>query len=175
MSKTGDDKPAGDEPEGVVTPHTISPAGAGSNEDLPEVVAPPITGLREGYFLPDRPFGRELTGLQKAGMKVVWMMFGLMVGMSLLAAVLVIVDWGTYRVAAPDLQAYLKGATSPDDIKKGLDNYGAAVQTYKELHGLAFENGMKIIDAVVLKALLPLFGTIVGWVIGQASRGEKQG
>ena len=61
------------------------------------------------------------------------------------------------------------------NIPPGMDEKQAAaiLSRYKELHTINIDNTIKMIDAVVMKILLPVFTSFVGYVFGSQARSKS--
>lgn len=69
----------------------------------------------------------------------------------------IIVDWLSHRPAEPAI-AGLK----PDDQKLAIENF-------KLLSDVVWDRTSRTFDLIVIKALLPVFATIVGYLLGKRS------
>jgi hypothetical protein len=63
--------------------------------------------------------------------------------------------WLSSGVTYPTISSSLK----PDDVDALLKNY-------KTLHDEAFHSATQMFDAIVVKALLPVFTSILGYIFG---------
>ena len=102
-----------------------------------------------------------LTPTQQAGL---WLAVG--VGMVMaLVIILVGIDWWFRSPRAPvlptDPTAY--GATA-----------SAMIADYKALNELALDRATKLFDLVIVKALLPVFTTILGYIFGSRRQDTNQ-
>jgi hypothetical protein len=98
----------------------------------------------------------ELTPLQKAGL---WLALG--VGLAIAVVTLfVLCDWFSNRPAVPQLTG------DATQAKATLDNFQA-------LNAAALSRATELFDLIVVKAFLPVFTAILGYIFG--SSGSKQG
>jgi hypothetical protein len=115
----------------------------------------PKTEVGPGEVLGDIPGPegdlRRLSPLQKAGMGLV-----LGVGLAIVAVTAaVVVDWFLTRPEVPSISA----AISPEQAAK-------LIQNFKELNAINFDRSTKIFDLLVVKAFLPVFTAILGYIFG---------
>jgi hypothetical protein len=52
-------------------------------------------------------------------------------------------------------------------------NYESLLKNYTAVHGLAVDRATKLFDLVVVKALLPVFTTILGYIFGSRAAGAS--
>lgn len=76
-------------------------------------------------------------------------------GILLIICIVVVYLLLLWRVASPSL-----GSLSVTDQK-------AAVENFKELSAVIAERMEKIFDLIVIKGLLPVFATIIGFLLGK--------
>ena len=101
---------------------------------------------------------RRLSPLQAAGVRL-----ALGVGLAIaLVTAAVLVDWFQGRPGFPSVSA----ATTQGQA-------GNLVQNFKELNELSFERSTKIFDLIVVKAFLPVFTAILGYIFGSREGREE--
>lgn len=116
----------------------------------PEAILQPVAG-------PGGEVKLELTPTQRAGLRLL-----LWVGLAIAVATsVVLVDWYFQAPRMPALPADSQAA------KAVLDNY-------KTLSDLAAERATKLFDLIVVKAFLPTFTAILGYVFGTRSAGQSE-
>lgn len=109
-----------------------------AKKDL-EVVEPPSPGWDV----------RELTAIEKTVRDFAYTLFGLLA----LVTIVILTDWLLRRPSLPQ-------GLAQSDAK-------AAIENYKVLSDVGTENAIKMFDLLVVKALLPVFATITGVLLGR--------
>jgi hypothetical protein len=103
---------------------------------------------------------RRLTPIQQAGMQL-----ALGVGLAIaLATSAVIGDWLLTR---PDLPSFPAG-TKPEDAAR-------VIQNFKEINVVHLERATSLFDLIVVKAFLPVFTAILGYIFGTRADGGGTG
>jgi hypothetical protein len=112
--------------------------------ESPEVVNPPPTFGGVGEF-------KFLSPLERVASTLALLLF------ALITAVLatIVIDWLVHRPSTPDL-AQLK-----------LEDQKLAIDNYKVISEVAWDRTSRVFDLVIVKALLPIFATIVGYLLGK--------
>ena len=144
-----------DEPKDVSSgPNSSGDTPAVPTVDLSQETPPPASEI-----LQDAGEATEGTFTQRAGMKLAkW------VGALGAAVTLMIVGrwiWMTWCVSCPNIPA----STTADQAKSLIENY-------KALQDQAVQSGKEMFDTVVVKALLPIFTSILGYIFGARSLSE---
>lgn len=144
-----------DEPKDVPS----GPNPSGDTPDVPTVdltqeLAPPAA-----VILSDAGEATEGTFTQRAGMKLAkW------VGALGAAVTLMIVGrwiWMTWCISCPNIPATISAEQAT-----------TLISNYKALQEQALQSGKDMFDAVVVKALLPIFTSILGYIFGARSQSE---
>ncbi len=119
------------------------------NAPLPPPESVPVTAVGNPAQVKDAPLtGRDWVAVLLAG--------AVLLLVAIISAVLLL-DW---HVPAPVLQ------NIPPEQQKEV------IEQYKNLTGVLGERTEKMFDLMVTKALLPLFATLVGFLLGKRSRGD---
>ena len=113
----------------------------------PKISSDQVLGDAPGSVKPREP------SLPTRGMKL---LFGIGL-LATLATILIVVKWMAIAPVAPSLQ--------------GVADIGAAIKNYKDLSDLALDGAIRMFDTVVVKVLLPVFTTILGYVFGSRNAG----
>ena len=146
------DEPQGGSPE--ASPPNQGPA--------PEpVTIESVPQISSGLLLKEVGAAKEGTFTQRAGMKLAkWVgTLGAVVTLLILGRWL----WITWCLSCLNIPA----STPVDQAKAILDNY-------KGLQDQALQSAKDMFDAVVVKALLPVFTSILGYIFGARSASEGQ-
>jgi len=138
-------------PDPIPDPPTPDPQNSGTVQEVkPDVILSEAGHAEEGTFT------------QKAGMKLAkW------VGALGALVTIVIVGrwiWMSWCVTCPTISA----TTTPDQATVIINNY-------KALQTAALESAKEMFDTVVVKALLPVFTSILGYIFGARAASEGQG
>jgi hypothetical protein len=122
-------------------------------ESVKEPVAEPLEVLEKAG---PSAKGTELTPTQLAGLRL-----ALGVGLAIaLVTALVFLDCFMGRPILPSVSV----GTTPDQAEK-------MVQSFKELNAVNLDRATKLFDLIVVRAFLPVFTAILGYVFG--SRADK--
>jgi len=133
------------------------PAKAKPNQNTPNSKEPEITADQILSSIGDsKEKSVDLTPIQRAGMNLIYWV-GLVIVLVIIA---LCVDW---FINAPHLP--------PLSGMQQSNNATIAIDTYKQLVDLAYIRFSNIFDLVVVKVLLPVFTTILGYIFG--TRSEK--
>ncbi len=119
-----------------------------------------LTGA-DSSVRPPPPTYRELVVVQMAS----W------VGIAIVAMTLMLIaEWIWHSPPSPT-SADLKGAAT--NLADNAENARKLVDNYKTLADVATDRSIKVFDSFVGKAFLPVFTTLIGYIIG--ARSTKDG
>jgi hypothetical protein len=99
---------------------------------------------------------QRLTPIQRAGLRLA-LGVGLAIGLTTL---IVILDWLLARPALPGFPA----GTTPEQAAN-------IIQNFKELNSVNLDRATRLFDLVVVKAFLPVFTAILGYIFGTRADG----
>jgi len=106
------------------------------------------------------------TFLQRTGL----ILAGFVGGVSAVVILALVGKWITYAPPLPALLAIPPGS-DPAAVKAILDNNKAILENYKTLQQVSLEPLTTLFDSIVVKVLLPVFTSILGYIFG--SRTDK--
>jgi hypothetical protein len=145
---------------------------AGEEGKVPKTSAIPLKSKKPGQIaVPDIEVGLGMAGpagdvkppppsfAQKAGLQLAWSVGGLIA----VCTILLLLEWSFHApstLSSDDLKGTAKTlAENFDNAKKMIDNQKVLSEIYTD-------RSIKFFDAIVGKALLPVFTTIIGYIIG---------
>jgi hypothetical protein len=119
-------------------------ASPNASKDPPlEIVVPPATFSTSEF--------RVLSPLEKVAFNLAVALFALIT----IVIAVVIVDWLTHRPAYPAL------------VGLRVEDQKLAIENFKSLSDVLWERTSRTFDLIVIKALLPVFATVVGYLLGK--------
>jgi len=139
-----------------------APSGSNPSGDTPDV--PTIDLTQElpppaAVILSEAGEATEGTFTQRAGMKLAKWVGALGAAVTLLIVCRWI--WMSWCTSCPNIPA----SATAEQAKAFIENY-------KALQDQAVQSGRDMFDAVVVKALLPIFTSILGYIFGARSQSE---
>jgi hypothetical protein len=147
------DDPHADSPEGQPTPHVNAP------DEALKIVKVSELSRTEGDSGQEIKL-KDLTPTQKAGLQLA-LYVGAMIALVILG---VFIEW--YR-HVPNLPQLVSQGQATDAAQAE-----ATIKNYQSLYQLASEQSTRLFDLIVVKALLPVFTTILGYIFGSRAASE---
>jgi len=120
-------------------------------DNRPEQTQAPVR-VDASDILRDNPFpARELQPLERVAFQLAVALF------SMIAIIIgaILIDWPVHRPAPPTMSGL-----KPEEQKAALDNF-------KFISEVLWDRTSKTFDLIIMKALLPVFATVVGYLLGK--------